>query len=192
MWHCSLSLFHHRWLNAVWFFFQCCRLLYCKLKRWNWRHVSLVNTRRKCRWMVSVRSLAFTKCLSGLGIVKLQLWGGLDNFIECLTAIRNKLEHKNSLLSDLKEEREENRQNIQKIGMLLSSVCFPVIILYNTFIASIIHVMWQIRGAWYPSHSQINSLQHWRKKYWIWMLNCQRSNKYLLKLMVLESVLING
>lgn len=68
----------------------------------------------------------FTKLLSGLRIVKLHLWDGLDNVIECLTVTTSKLEHKNYILSDLKEEREERKENLQKIGMLLFSVCFPV------------------------------------------------------------------
>lgn len=93
--------------------------------------------------------LMFTKSLSGQEVMKLQLWDGLGKFIfmivsslfECLIVIISKLEYKNGLLSDLKEEREVRRENREKIGM----VCFPVVFF---IIPSVIHVMWQIKSSW--------------------------------------------
>lgn len=93
--------------------------------------------------------LMFTKSLSGQEVMKLQLWDGLGKFIfmivsslfECLIVIISKLEYKNGLLSDLKEEREVRRENREKIGM----VCFPVVFF---IIPSVIHVMCQIKGSW--------------------------------------------
>lgn len=67
--------------------------------------------------------LMHTRSLSGVQGYEVAVLR-LSSHIECLIVIKSKLEFKNGLLSDLKEEREERKEKIQQIGMVCVCVFF--------------------------------------------------------------------